>query len=52
MWSLLIFSAMAIALILYGKADATRHHSQRNEINRRRDKGLLNYSRQDESERK
>ena len=43
---------MAIALILYGKADATCHHSQRNEINRWRDKELLNYSRQDEAERK
>lgn len=29
-----MFSAMAIALILYGKADATCHHSQRNEKNK------------------
>jgi hypothetical protein len=36
---------MAIALMLYGKANAARHDDQSNEINRWRDKELSNDSR-------
>lgn len=43
--------ATVVAHILHGKADATCHHNQRNEINRWRDKKLPSYLWLDEPER-